>query len=583
MLRSSLSFDFGVWKDRFRRVKSPNMNFIPPRGDVFAGLSVAGLLLPEAVAYASIAGLPPQHALFAGLAGLILYAIFGGSRFAIVSPTSSSAAIVAAAAASASTSLSPKEYKLAVAAAVLLTGAFFVIGGIARFGSLSNFISRPVLKGFAFGIAVTIVAKQIVTICGLHGISGNPFQIAAGLVPRVGEFKPMSVVIGVVALLALVLLKRLPRLPGAFLVLAAGIALSYAVDLEKRGVALAGNIDVVPIAPSIPQLTWHEWSRLGQVALPLFLIVFAESWGAMRTLALRHGDRLDANRELVALGVSNIASGLVRGMPVGAGFSASSANESAGAMSRIAGVCAAIVMVIAIAVAGGQIARVPEPVVGAVVISALLHSLDPGPLLRLWRLNKDQYVATVAAVGVMILGVVDGMLVAVALSIAATLQRMANPTIATLGELAGSHNFVDVSYMTEARTDPHIHILRPSQPLFFANAETTLARVAALAISDSVRVAILSLEDSDSVDSTALDALLECDQTLDRAGCTLILARVKQDVLEALGRSGPAGASLRLRSYFSVADAFDGARQVVRRIETAGNGSDRLKKEKSKQ
>jgi MFS superfamily sulfate permease-like transporter len=538
------------------------MNNLPKGGDIVAGLSVAGLLLPEAVAYASIAALPPQHALFAGVAGLVCYAIFGGSRFAIVSPTSSSAAIVAAAAASASTTLAPDEYKLAVAAAVILTGAFFAIAGFARLGSLSNFISRPVLKGFAFGIAVTIVAKQIVTICGVHGISGNPFQIAAGLFERLGELKPLSILIGVVALAALVLLKRAPRIPGAFLVLAAGIALSYVIDLENRGVALAGHIDIAPVAPSIPELTWREWSRLGQVALPLFLIVFAESWGAMRTLALRHGDRLDANRELVALGVSNIASGLIRGMPVGAGFSASSANESAGAVSRIAGVCAAVVMVVAIVVAGGQIARVPEPVVGAVVISALMHSLDPGPLLRLWRLNKDQYVAAVAAIGVMILGVVDGMIVAVALSIAATLQRMSNPTLAKLGELAGTRNFVDVSYMTEARTDPRILILRPSQPLFFANAETTLSRIVALATSGEVRTTILSLEDSDNLDSTALDALIECEQSLARAGRTLFLARVKQDILEALADSGSDGVSLKSRSFFSVADAYEQARQL---------------------
>jgi MFS superfamily sulfate permease-like transporter len=270
-------------------------------------------------------------------------------------------------------------------------------------------------------------------------------------------------------------------------VLLVGIALSYATDLEGRGVALAGRIDIVPFAPSIPHLTWQEWSRLGQVALPLFLIVFAESWGAMRTLALRHGDTLEANRELVALGVSNIASGLIRGMPVGAGFSASSANESAGATSRLAGLCAATVMAAAIAVVGGQIARVPEPVVAAVVISALLHALDPRPLVRLWRLNKDQYVAAVAVVGVMVLGVVDGMFVAVALSIAATLQRMSSPTIETLGKLGESRNFVDVSYMPGARTDPQIIVLRPSQPLFFANAEATLSRIVDLVASNAAR------------------------------------------------------------------------------------------------
>jgi MFS superfamily sulfate permease-like transporter len=157
----------------------------------------------------------------------------------------------------------------------------------------------------------------------------------------------------------------------------------------------------------------------------------------------------------------------------------------------------------------------------------------------------------------MILGVVNGMIVAVALSIAATLERMSNPTIARLGMLGESRNFVDVSYLTEAKTDPHILILRPSQPLFFANAEATLSRVVALATASEVRTTILSLEDSDSLDSTALDALLECEQTLADAGRALILARVKQDILDALARTGPEGASLQSRCFFSIADAYE--------------------------
>jgi MFS superfamily sulfate permease-like transporter len=363
--------------------------------------------------------------------------------------------------------------------------------------------------------------------------------------------------------LALILLKRLPRIPGAFVVLVAGIVLSHSVDLESHGVALAGRIDIVPFAPSIPHLEWRVWSRLAEVALPLLLIVFSESWGAMRTLALRHGDTLDANRELIALGVSNVASGLIRGMPVGAGFSASSANESAGAVSRLAGLCAAAVMIVVIAVAGGQVAHVPEPVLAAVVISALLHSLDPRPLVRLWKLDKDQYVAAAAAIGVMILGVVNGMLVAVALSIAAMLRRMSNPSIAVLGRLGESRNFVDVNSMPEAKTDPRILVVRPSQPLFFGNAEATLSRIASLARSGGAKVAIISLEDSDSLDSTALDALLECEQRLARAGCPIIVARVKQGILETLARGGAEGAALQSRSYFSAADAFDRAREMT--------------------
>lgn len=529
------------------------------RTDLIAGLSVAGLLLPEAVAYASIAGLPPQHGLFAAVAGLAVYAALGRSRFAIVTPTSSSAAILAAATAAVALPTDNGHRQALAFGAVCLSGLFFLIAGALRLGRLSDFISRPVLRGFAFGLAVTIIVKQLPGVLAVDGGSGGPFEILPTLALRWPSWNLTSLAIGAGALAALILLRPLRRLPGAFIVLVAGVALSNAVDLSALGVRLVGGIDVVPVRPGLPDLSWREWTRLAEVAAPLFLIVFAESWGSMRSLALGAGDRLDANRELLALGAANVVSGLVRGMPVGAGFSASSANALAGAQSRLAGLVAAGAMCALVAAGGPAIAKLPQPVLAAVVVAALLHALDPAPLIRLWRIDRDQYVALAAALGVMVFGVVDGMLIAVALSIVALLQRMATPKVTPLGRLGDSHDFVEAA-SPGVVLDPRIDVLRPTQPLFFGNAETIVADVLRSAADPQVRAVILSLEETTALDSTALDELVECDRRLAATGRRLFLARVKKPVVDTLARAGADDLAGRAASNFSVADAWDAAR-----------------------
>ncbi len=529
------------------------------RYDILAGVSVAGLLLPESVAYSSIAGLPPQHGLFAAIIGLLVYALFGRSRFAIVAPTSSSAAILAAAAASVAVE-TPEAHRQALAfGAVCLAGLFFLLAGALRLGRLSNFISRPVLRGFAFGLALTIVARQLPAVLAVDGVSGNPFVVLHALGQRVQDWNATSLAIGVAALVVLIALRRYPAVPAAFIVLVAGVALSYAVDLPSRGVRLVGGIDLVPFWPGVPDLTWREWTRLAEVAFPLFLIIYAESWGSMRSLALRHGQSLDANREMLALGAANLLSGLVRGLPVGAGFSASSACEAAGARSRLAGLVAGVAMILLVANAGQSMARLPLPVLSAVVVAALLHALDPSPLLRLWRIDRDQYIALAAALGVMIFGVVDGMLLAVVLSIVAILQRMATPRVDVLGRLKDTHDYIEASN-PDVAIDPRIEILRPTQPLFFANADIVFADVVAhMKANATAKAAILSLEETPSLDSTTLDGLIECDQRLAALGFRLYLARVKQSVADTLASAGADDLARRATQNFSVSDAWKAA------------------------
>ena len=523
--------------------------------DVVAGISVAGLMLPEAVAYAGIAGLAPGRAILAAIVGSAVYAIVGQSRFAIVAPTSSSAAILAAAMATLSGTAIDKS--LLATAITGVVGATFLLMALLRLGGVAAFISRPVLRGFAFGLAVTIIARQMPTLLGLEIHTPSFAALVVSLVTHIGQTNLFTLAIGGIALASLLLLRRYTKLPGSLVVLLAGIALASLVDLPRHGVALVGPITLVAARPTLPDYRPAEWSRIVQLTLPLMLILFAESWGTMRALALRTGDALSGNRELAALGGANILAALAQGMPVGAGFSAGSASEAAGATTRLTCLVASLGLAAMILLAAPAVARIPEPVLAAVVIAALTHALTPGPIIRLFRIDRDQWIALVAALGVIAFGVLDGMLLAVALSVGALLHRLAAPKLSELGRMPGSHDFVDMTQHADAVAVNGVAIFRPNAPLFFANADSIVAQVAAESTQRPASIAIvLSLEESDDLDSSAVEALAELTKTLAAQSKTLHLARVhdrSRAVLNAAGMN-----QLADSAGFSVADAVAG-------------------------
>ncbi|MDD5273805.1 MAG: SulP family inorganic anion transporter, partial [Methylovulum sp.] len=311
--------------------------------DMVAGLSVASILLPEAIAYAAIAHLTIQHAITALLVGLICYAYLGGSQFAIVAPTSSAAALMAAVV----LSLRPQGSTSAASlgfALVILTGVGLLGFAKAGLGRLSAFVSRPVLHGFSFALAITIITKQLPIILGIPVQVADPLRIAIELLLHVHEWNFWSAAIGCCALLLLLLLKRWPTLPGAFVVLVSGIVLSGTANLADLQVAVVGPVLIKAPQVILPQLALEKWLQLAELSLGLLVIIVAESWGSIRSLSLNHGSAVEPNRELFALGTANLVSGLLQGMPVGAGFSASTANEQAGAQSKWAGALAAFIL-----------------------------------------------------------------------------------------------------------------------------------------------------------------------------------------------------------------------------------------------
>ena len=530
--------------------------------DIGAGLCVAGLLLPEAVAYAGLARVPVVHALIAMMVGLAIYAVFGGSRFAIVAPTSSTATLSAAAVfslAAPGAVADPVVYMQALFALVLLAGAALMLLAVARQGQLSAFVSRPVLRGFAFALAITIVIKQLPDALGFalpHDEGSDPVHLPLYAARHWQTWHVPTMTVAAAAAATIAFLRRWPQVPASMVVIVLAIVAAQVLDLQALGVAEVGAVQRPPLRLALPDLPFAEWLRIGELAFGLVVLIFAESWGSMRSMALVRGDTLDANRELLVLGACNVGSALLQGMPVGAGFSASSANAAAGATSRWAGVVALGVIVVALVFALPALHLLPRPVLAVAVISALWHALNPRPLLDVWRMNRDRMLVLGAVLAVLAFGVLYGMLTAIALSLLAALQRFSQPLVHELGELGATRNYVALDGHQGAAAVPGLLILRPEEPLFFASAERVVSEVMARAQArQGLRTVILSLEESSDLDSTAVECLLELDGRLRGIGKELVLSRVKDPVRELLLRWAPMGLGDTARLYWSVADA----------------------------
>ncbi|QHC95238.1 hypothetical protein PspR84_11480 [Pseudomonas sp. R84] len=526
--------------------------------DVLAGLSIAGLLLPEAVAYSTIAALAPQAGVIALFAGLLCYGVFGTSRFAIVSATSSSAAVLAAATATLANGDPQLRSTLAVGL-VLVTGVLFLLAGAFRLGSVTSFIAKPVLRGFAFGLALTIILKQVASVVGVHLTDANLVRFAPQLLEQLPQWNWPAAGVAAVALVLLGLFSRFPRLPGGLLVVMIGIAAGQWLNLPAHGVKMIGIIDLSLDVPNLPALPFADWLRLGEVGFALVMILYAESYGSISSYALKHGDRVTSNRDLLALGASNLLSGLFHGMPAGAGYSATSANEAAGATSRWAGGVAALVVLIIVLTVLPWIALTPEPVLAAIVMHALGRGLSLQPLGRYFIWRRDRVLVICAVSAVLMLGVLDGLLVSVAISVLLMLKQMSAADIQVLGRIDGGHDFVDVQRHPIAQTEPGVLIIRPSEALFFANVERILGAALRLIRHAEVPVhtVILSLEETPDLDGTSIEAMQEFFLRVHQEGKRLILARLKHEALTVLDALPEVQASGVILSGLSV----DGAVQ----------------------
>jgi MFS superfamily sulfate permease-like transporter len=523
--------------------------------DVLAGLSIAGLLLPEAVAYSGVANLPPQAGVIALFAGLLCYGLIGRSAYAIVAATSSSAAVLA----SATLTLGGADLTQRIAyAGILVAGAgvAFLLAAWARLGVIANLIARPVLRGFAFGLALVITVKQFPHLAALATHQSDFFPLLAEILRGLRDWQLPSLACGLAVLAGLFLLERVPRVPGALVVILLSIAASGA--LAAHGVKLTGPIHLALGMPVFTLPADLRWRLMVEFSLALMFILYAESYGSIRTYALRHDEPVEPNRDLFALGIANLIAGLFNATPVGAGYSATSANEAAGARSRFAGLAAAVVVLAAVLLFLPWIERIPEPALAAIVIHAVSKSLRPSVFSNYMLWHRDRLLALASVLSVLLFGIMNGLLVAIGFSILMLVRSFARPRLAVLGRV-GAHDYVSVARFPEAERPPHLLVLRPEEPVFFANAEPLMnAARAHVEQQPQARLLVLSLEESPNLDSTTLEELGDFCSWLDTRRVELRLARIKEGARKALVRARIGQLHERTLDYWSVDDAVRG-------------------------
>ena len=457
------------------------------RGDVIAGIAVTALIVPKNLGYAGIAGVPLQNGLYAAAAGAIIYALFCTSRHISTGPSSSLAAVAGGAVLV--TKLGGDQAAQLVAAITLATGLLFVLFAVFRLGWIAQFLSKAVITGFLAGAAVDVVIGELPKLTGTSSSGDSAWRELWTWLQSLGDVHWTTVLVGVVSLAVILALRFLaPRVPGALVLVVGGLLASYIFDLGSHGVALVGPVPRGLPAPKLPPLSVFQdhYAVIGIAAVALLLIGFSQTAGDARAFAARHRYRIDVNQESVAQGMANLGAGVFQGMPVSTSLSASSLNESAGAMTPVASlVTGALVLLTLIAIAP-VFSSLPKAVLGAVIIDAVVFGMiDVAELRRLHRVTRfDFWVAVVAIVGVLSVGVLAGVVVGVALSLIWLVYVATRPPMPLLGREPGTQVFRDLDEHPGDETFPGVAVLRLDGGLFFATAEALENRIRALAERD---------------------------------------------------------------------------------------------------
>jgi SulP family sulfate permease len=499
------------------------------RGDLIAGLTVWAVLIPESLAYASIAGVSPVVGLYAAPGALIFYAAFGSSKHLVTGPMAATAALSAAAVGDVAAGHSGAFAALTVTLAITV-GAIALLAGLARLGFVASFISEPVLKGFIIGLALTIIVGQVPKVLGVEKGEGDFFQQAWAVLAHLGDAQWRTVLVGLTSLAIVLGLRQVaPVVPAPLVAVGFGVLAVYALGLQHHEVKIVGHIGSGLPSFGLPSVPSADYLRLAGPAVGVMLVGFAEGLGAAKTYAARDGYEIDANRELAGLGAANLAAGLSSGMVVNGSLSKTAVNGSAGARTQVSGLFVAALTVLTLLFLTGLFQDLPEATLGAVVIAALLELVDVDSLVSLYR------------------------------TYTARLGRIYGPV---LGQVPGTGQWADVAQHPEDRTVPGVAVLRVESGLFFGNSDHVAAVIRRAAAAGGVRAVVLDCETAPFVDVTAARMLDELTAGLRERGVRLVIAREVGQVRDVLAASGASPSPAPAPEYFrSVREAVEMVRE----------------------
>jgi high affinity sulfate transporter 1 len=512
--------------------------------DIVAGLVLTAILIPAGMGYSEAAGLPAIYGLYATIVPLIAYAIFGPSRILVLGPDSALIPLISATILPLSNG-NPLQAIAIAGVLAILSGIICIVAGLARFGFITELLSKPIRYGYLNGIAVTILIGQLPKIFGFS-VSGNTiWEDLIGFVQGVQEGKTntTALAIGLSCLLMILVLKRIaPKISGVLIVVVVATIISSLFDLAQRS-----GISVVGVLPQglpmfqVPNIAPIKFDTLFSSALAIALVSYADLSVLSRTFAIRGGYKVDRNQELIALGIANIAAGLFQGFSVSSSASRTPVAEAAGSKTQITGVVGAICLAIVLWFAPMLLRDLPQAALSAVVISAGIAIFEIRGTLRLYQLRRFEFfLSIVCFCGVAILGVIQGIFSAVVLALIAFVWSAWRPHYAVLGRIDGIKGYHDVSRHPEARHIPGLVIFRWDAPLFFANAETFCEQVwqAVMTAPTTTKWVLVAAEPVTDIDLTAADAIAELDKTLCEAHIELCFAEMKGPTKDRLKRYG---------------------------------------------
>jgi SulP family sulfate permease len=503
--------------------------------DIIAGFTLWGLLIPEMIAYADLAGLPPQAGLYTLLATLGLYAVFGTSRQLVVAGTSASAVLVFSAVTDLAKT-SPSDYATLAAGLIVVTGVMFVIAGLLRLGFITQFLSRPVMAGFVFGLAIFVAVGQLPKLLGIDKGEGNTIRQLGHVIRSIGNVSVTTLVVGTGALAVLFAVERFaPRVPGGLVVLVLGIATSALLDLSTHGVAIIGDIPAGLPSVTVPQMRFEDMWVLLPSALGMLLVIYSEALGAASTFADKHGYRLDSNQEMIALGIANIGSAFLGGLAGGGSLSQTAVNDGAGARTQVSTLLAAAISLVTVVWLTPLFHDLPEAVLAALIIHAVLRLMRVRQMLGFYRLiPREFWLGVITIAGVVVLDVLPGLVIGVVLSILLLVGRASRPRLSVLGALPGdAAEYADLERHPTAHPVDGLLIVRPDATLFYANAQAVCDGILDLVdAGTSLRAVILDLDANDDIDITSAEHLVKLRQSLERRDVQLRLCHVHAPTLQ---------------------------------------------------
>ena len=513
------------------------------RHDAAAGLVLTTMLVPVGIAYAEASGVPGIYGLYATMAALLAYAVFGPSRILVLGPDSSLAALILAVVLPLSGG-DPKRAVTVAAAMALAVGLICIAAGLAKLGFVTELLSKPIRYGYMNGIAIVVLIDQVPKLAGFTARGDTPPAEAIDFVRGLlqGRAHGPTLAIGAAALALILVLKRWPRVPGMLIAVAAATAAVGIFGLDQRhGVSVLGALPQGLPAPALPWIGWVEWQTVAAGAGAVALVAFADTSVLSRTYALRTGQRVDADQELVGLGAANLACGMFQGFPISSSSSRTPVAEAAGSKTQLTGVIGALAVAALLLAAPTLLEHLPGSALAAVVIASVIGLIEWRDLQRIRRIQAWEFwLAIGCTAGVVVLGAVQGIALAVVAAVIEFLWDGWRPHTAVLGKVEGIDGFHDIARHPEAVRDAGLVLFRWDAPLFFANADLFPRNVleAVEASPTAVRWVVGAAEPVTSVDVTAADMLADLDQLLQDAGIELAFAEMKGPVKDKLHRFG---------------------------------------------